>query len=167
MLTQEYLKSVLHYEPETGIFTWLKTRRRDLIGKKAGCILEADRYGTDYWQINLSMKCYKAHRLAWLYMTGSFPKGEVDHRDNNGLNNACSNLRDSTHQNNVKNRILNADNTSGVKGVTWHKKNKRWTAQLNVDGVRMYLGSFTDRGAAADAMRAKRAELHGEFTNHG
>lgn len=74
-LTSETLKELLHYNPETGIFTWAKNAgQRAQVGRIAG-----SRTPSGYIKISLSRKLYAAHRLAWLYMTGSWPENEIDH----------------------------------------------------------------------------------------
>ncbi|ECH9128545.1 HNH endonuclease [Salmonella enterica subsp. enterica] len=71
-----------------------------------------------YWRITHANKCYLAHRLAWFFCYGVWPK-EIDHIDNNKLNNSIGNLREVTHQLNQLNMPLRSNNTSGVKGVNW------------------------------------------------
>lgn len=99
-LTQEYLKSILHYAPETGIFTWIVClSNRAKIGSIAGTIRN-----NGYSKINIGGQLYYAHRLAWLYMTGKWPKEHVDHKDNVRANNKWKNLREATYSQNNKNR---------------------------------------------------------------
>jgi len=107
------------------------------------------------------------HRLAFLYMTGSFPKNDVDHKDSNGLNNKWVNLRESTYSQNAKNRLLNSNSTSKIKGVSFHKKNKKWVAYVNNNSSRYYLGLFTKIEDAESAVKKMREKLHGEFCKHG
>lgn len=87
----------------------------------------------------------------------------VDHRDSNGLNNQKGNLRLATQIENARNRIINSSNTSGYKGVCWHKQTKKWIAAIRCEGKRKYLGIFNDRIEAARAYDAAAREFHGEF----
>jgi citrate synthase len=92
-LTAEELRRVLHYDPDTGIFTWKVTlSNRNPAGKKAGCI---DHYG--YIMMSIHGKRYKAHRLAWLYMTGAWPTNQIDHKFNNRSDNRFSELREADY----------------------------------------------------------------------
>jgi AP2 domain/HNH endonuclease len=88
---------------------------------------------------------------------------ETDHKDCNGLNNKLSNLRVATSAQNQFNQRLRKDNKSGVKGVYWCKRGKRWRAQIRVNGKHIYLGSYTDKNDAAAAYAKASAEMHGEF----
>lgn len=87
----------------------------------------------------------------------------IDHRDGNGLNNQKSNLRGCTHQQNMQNKRLPANNTSGYKGVRWYKRTGRWIAGCKMDGRLYHLGYFDDPIEAAKAYDAKALELFGEF----
>ena len=109
MFTQQELKRQLHYNPETGVFTWLvSNNNRIRVGDKAGAVSS----GKSYCRIKINGKSYGAHRLAFFYMHGEFPLKDVDHVDGNGLNNKWLNLRQVTHQENQKNQRLRKDNTS-------------------------------------------------------
>lgn len=90
----------------------------------------------------------------------------VDHADGNGLNNRRQNLRPATVSQNMQNTRLRANNTSGVKGVSWSPADKRWYAYINVDGKRHRLGAFREIGPAAEAVSVARAAMHGEYGRH-
>ena len=143
MITQEELKQHLHYDPETGDFTWISTRKSKpyLIGQPAGANARSD---SPRIVIRVLNKSYQAHRLAWLYMTGEHPSDTIDHIDGNGLNNKWSNLRAATKYENATNLGLKCTNTSGYPGVTWAKKNKNWMAMISIKRHATYLGAFTD-----------------------
>jgi len=154
MLTQLKIKQHLHYTPKTGVFIRLKT------GEVAG---GARKDG--YHRISIHNKRYYAHRLAWLYEYGYMPK-QIDHIDHNPSNNKISNLREATQKENQKNMSKGKNNTSGVVGVGWHKKSKRWRAYICVDGSNISLGYFTLFHEAVNAR--KNAEvLYGFHENHG
>jgi hypothetical protein len=154
-LTQEYLKSILHYDPETGIFTRLvKRNRRFLVGSIAGSPSSAG-----YSYIYIDGKHYVASRLAWFYMTGNWPLKEIDHKNRNPSNDKFGNLREATRSQNLMNRE--------VKGVHYHKKKGRWIAAIAINRKRTYLGSFSSQEEAHVAYMARARELHGEFYYRG
>lgn len=157
-ITQVQLKELLHYDPETGIFTRLR-------GKGKGTIAGTLHHG--YIEIRAGGPIYGAHRLAWLYVHGELPENEIDHRDGNRSNNRISNLREATRQDNNINRKRPKHNASGIKGVFLEKRYGTWTAQITHNGNQMNLGSFKTKEEAAAVLTAKRIELHGEFCNHG
>lgn len=161
-LTQARLKELLHYDPETGIFTWLVTRGGGASsGRKAGAINRR----TGYFRIGLDGKDYLSHRLAWLYSYGSWPTDQLDHIDRDRSNNRISNLRPSNGAGNSNNRGLRSDNTSGFRGVraVKNKKHVRWASYGCVDGKDKYLGRFSTPEEAASVAEAWRKEHHGEF----
>ncbi len=163
MLTQTKLKEILHYNPDTGIFTWLiAPSRSTTIGDIAGTYLKDGGI-----QICIAGKLYKAHRLAFLYMDGIFPVDYIDHKDTIRSHNWWSNLRKATFSNNMHNVTLRKDNTSGVKGVTWCKTYSKWLARVRLNGKYKHVGYFDDLNKAEIAIRRVREELHGEFANHG
>ena len=163
MLTQNLLKECLHYDPETGIFVWLKSaNKRVHIGSIAGTINH-----DGYRRIKLQGKIYSAHRLAFLYMNGSFPPEETDHINGVRDDNRFSNLRLATSSENMCNRGKQVDNTSGFKGVIWNKRDKKWRAQIMQMNRRVYLGHFDSPEAAHQAYVEAAKRLHGDFANFG
>lgn len=161
-VTKAILQDILHYDPDTGIFTWkISTARRIHVGDTAGHI-RPDGYGV----ITLKGVRYLSHRLAFLYMTGEFPANTVDHIDGNTGNNSWSNLRDVEHTENCKNQKRAKNNTSGVIGVNWHSRYKKWTAFISIHGVYKFIGSFDDFFEAV-AIRKSAENRHGYHVNHG
>lgn len=160
-LNQNRLKELLDYNPDTGVFTWKVSRG----SVRAGSVSKAtDTYG--YTHIKINRRIYRAHRLAFLYMTGNFPEYEVDHINGVPDDNRWVNLRAVAHIENGKNQKKPNDNTSGFIGVCWNKKNRKWYVQINVDGKRKHVGSYVCKMAAVGARRA--AELkYGFHENHG
>lgn len=156
-ITQELLHAYLHYDPETGIFIRLKAwNRPSRIGKKAGYP-----HKDGYWSITVLKKSYLAHRLAWLYMTGSFPEFELDHLNGIRDDNAFANLREATHSQNLQNtRKARSDSKSGVLGVTWYAPTKKWRATIILNGKQIHIGYFATTELAHAAYLAKKRELH-------
>lgn len=152
------LRALLHYEPETGIFT----RRIGVRGFAAGSIAGVFHRQSGYTIIGVDRRKYRAHRLAWLCMTGEWTD-EVDHRDTDRANNRWANLREATRSQNNANMSLRRDNSSGAKGVSWDGKNKRWKACIVVSGRQHHLGRFNLRDEAAAAYFAAATAHYGEF----
>lgn len=153
-LTADRLRELLHYDPETGIFTW-KNRQR--YGKKVNG--QAGHCRSDgYVCIMVDSQMQQAHRLAWLYMTGEHPKQCIDHIDGNPGNNRFSNLRDLSRGVNAQNRRVSTLSTSGLIGA--QKNGNRWLANIYVDKKRVYLGSFSTAEEAHAAYLAAKAIHH-------
>jgi hypothetical protein len=165
MITQHELKESLTYDPVTGQFIWLAPSKFSNI--KPGSIAGSLKHD-GYVQVKVRGKRYYAHRLAWLYMSGEFPKNFIDHIDGNKANNSWINLREATNAQNQRNSKMNVKNTSGVKGVSWHKKSHKWQAHIGLeDGRNKNLGSFNSIEEAKKVVEEYRSKLHGEFANHG
>lgn len=167
-LDQCALKTMLHYDPETGVFTWLERSdaRPQWNGRYAGKTAGYARVATGggvYWSIRIFDWPFHAHRLAWLYMTGAWPSDVVDHRDMDGLNNRWGNLREATKSQNAANSRLSRANTSGFKGASYHQQSGRWRATIMVSGKQKWLGYHDTPEAAHAAYRAALIERSGEF----
>lgn len=167
-MDQSTLQSLLHYEPATGVFTWKERtggNKSDNIfnslfaGKIAGSRVSTPRSKTSYVAIKLGGKMRKAHRLAFIYMTGSAPE-QVDHIDHNGMNNVWSNLRASDSKDNARNLPLQKSNKTNVIGVNWHKAAKKWHVRaVNNDGVRVDLGRYDCFDRAVSVRKAYEVEF--------
>lgn len=165
MITQSRLKELLSYDPLTGIFIRkIRTSNRVRVGDEAGSLCRDGR--TSYKLIMLDRKRYKAHRLAWLYVHGEHPKGHIDHIDGNGLNNRIENLRDANPTQNQRNACKRLDNTSGITGVSFCNRDKKWVAQISTSYGRKRLGNF-DSIESAIAARKDAESKHGYHENHG
>ena len=155
----DLVRSLLRYEPTTGIFYWrVSPTRSVLVGSVAG-----RNSNTGYRQIGIGGKLYQAHRLAWLYVHGELPDAQIDHKNLDRRDNRIDNLRIATPSEQARNQRLRADSTSGFKGVTWDKANRRWLAQIKGDKKRYSLGLFATAEEAHAAYMAKAIELFGEF----
>ena len=158
MITQEYLKEILTYNKEAGIFTWKVNHTQKIrIGNIAGTL------NKNYILIQINKKKYSAHRLAWLYEYGNFPKHNIDHIDGNPSNNKISNLREANQSQNGMNKKLHKNNNSGIKGVGWHKASKKWRARITINRIQHNLGLFDDKELAELVVMEARNKYHGEF----
>lgn len=163
MITQKQLKAVLDYCPETGVFRWAKDcGSRAKRGNIAGSNLTSDGYVV----IRIRRCGYTAHRLAYLWMTGSFPAKEVDHINGIRDDNRWYNLREVDRVGNTTNTKRRRTNTSGVTGVTYSKNKERWVSRINVNKRRVELGQFKDFDEAV-RVRREAEKKYGYHPNHG
>ena len=159
MITQTKLKELLHYDPDTGVFTWISpTSNRVSIGDVAGTI-----NWKGYLVVGLENARFRLHRLAFLYMTGEHPSDQVDHINGDKSDNRWLNLRIASNSQNHMNVGLQSNNTSGEKGVVFHKPSGKWVARVKVQGKLHSLGCYDDKDAAIIVVRAARKRLHGDF----
>jgi hypothetical protein len=158
MLTRHKLKSLLHYNPRTGLWTNLVDRTRKNAGKRAGWINE-----NGYVELSVSGRYYKSHRLAWFYMTGRWPQHQIDHKNTSRSDNRWNNLRVATHGQNRRNCTKYANNTSGLKGVSWHVQHGKWQAQIQIDKKKQYLGFFNTPEQAYKAYTIAAKKHFGKF----
>ena len=156
-ITQERLKYLFRYEPDTGHFIRLvKTARRTKIGDIAGT-----RHNKGYWFIMVDGVKYLAHRLAWLYTTGEWPNDQIDHIDLDKSNTRWLNLREANNSKNQGNKPVRSDSISGLKGA--FKREGKWVSFISVNGVRHHIGTFASPHLANAAYEVKAIELFGEF----
>jgi len=147
----EDLKAILSYDPAEGIFRWRIAPRGRLAGQKAGSLCNG------YVRIQIGKVNYAAHRLAFLYMTGSWPDAEIDHINRNKSDNKWLNLRASTRSQNCINK------GSENKGVHFIKKTGKYAAVIGKDGKRIRIGTFPSAELASEAYRNMAKDLYGEF----
>ncbi len=161
MITQERLKELLKYNPDTGIFIWIKSVGTVRSGAEAGCIND-----NGYLLIQIDGRRYRGHRLCFLYMTGSFPVADVDHLNHVRDDNRWANIREATAQDNAKNRVIASHNKSGFIGVYFCADRDAWRSQICVNRKKKHLGYFKQK---SDAVKARHiAERHYNFhENHG
>jgi hypothetical protein len=134
-MTQEELKTLLRYDPETGKFFWIHARGNLKAGAPAGA---SDKQG--YRVIGVNGKYHKAHRLAFLYMTGKFPPDMVDHINRDTGDNRWENLREVTRSQNCQNKE--------AKGIHRMKRNGKWMAYIKLNGKLKHLGYFHTKDEA-------------------
>ena len=155
----EELKEFLDYNPDTGIIIWKKSpSNRVKVGGEAGYITY---HG--YKAIKFKNQQYRFHRIAYYMHHGIDPLGKmVDHENLNKQDNWIKNLRLATRPENGWNRKLNTNNTSGVMGVCWLEKRKRWVAQIKVNGKTMWR-SFVNKEDAIQARKEAEKKYFGKF----
>lgn len=153
MLTQARLCELLSYNRSTGQFTWKESRGSVAAGTPAGTPKDG------YLVIRIDKALYRAHRLAWLYETGEFPEGHLDHENNNRAINVFDNLRSADFKQNGANMSIHKDNTSGYKGVSWNKGKKKWQTKIK----NKHIGYFVDPKLAALKYDVEAKRLDGEF----
>ena len=158
MITQSELKELVHYNDQTGIFTWKKSRKGCAIGSVAGSL-----HLNGYIYININYKKYLAHRLAWVYQYKEFPANEIDHIDGNKSNNKIENLRNATRSENLRNTTLNVRNKSGHKNISLHKPTGLWRAVLTMNKHIVINKYFKNIDDAVNFIKEKREEYHGNF----
>lgn len=172
-LDQDTLRALVHYEPTTGVFTWLPRKPisksvKMWNGKFANKpITILDSYG--YIQINITIngvaKHYKGHRLAWLYVYGEHPKSEIDHVNQIRTDNRISNLRLASKAENQYNVTQpRKHNMSGEKGVKWCPRDNNYMARIVAGGKEIYLGKFKDIESAKAAYSAAHIRYAKQFS---
>lgn len=159
-LTAERLRELLVYDPGTGVFTnRIQRGSRGPIGAVAG---NYDKDG--YIVISISGQKFRAGRLAFLYMTGRWPR-EIDHKDRVRDNDAWLNLRECTRSENVA-HSERATGESGLRGVKFDPKTSTWRSRIAFGGYREWLGPFGTKEEAYAAYLAAANSAHGEFALH-
>ncbi len=175
--TAAFLRECLSYDPDTGELRWLVRPERHFVDKPNRkkshvCALWNGRFAGNaagsitlmgYLEIGIDGERYLAHRLIWAWMTGQWPRDEIDHVDLNRMNNAFSNLRAATSSENKSNRRKQSNNTSGFKGVSWYKAGAKWRADIMKDGRYKFLGYFAEKSEAVDRYNQAAKKLHGQF----
>lgn len=153
--TAERIRELLRYDPEGGGFVWLKPRSAGVrAGDSAGCGVQQG-----YVQIAVDGVRYRAHRLAWLWMTGHWPSGVIDHINADTGDNRWANLRDVSKSVNQQNqRRAYASSTTGFMGVS--PEGRKFKARIRVGGERLYLGLFPTAQLAYEAYLAVKRQFH-------
>lgn len=178
-LNAENVRDLFRYEPDSGKLFWKKRDAKYFKdgghtaehkaaawnAKFAGLeITYRDRNG--YIRLALLGSSVAAHRVIWLLVNGRWPDGFIDHVNGVKSDNRLCNLRDVTHQDNMRNQRRRKDNLTGTMGVCWHKQNGKWWARITVNGRDRSLGLFDNLEAAIAARKAAEVEF-GFHENHG
>ena len=176
-LTTDVVRELLDYDEHTGIFTWKARDRRWFKTEGSFKRFHTIFAGTVTGNVFKSVRGYPAlrikvfginclaHRLAFIWMGEALPP-QVDHLNRNSLDNRWENLFASSQEENMKNRSMMNNNTSGVTGVYWHKQTGKWQAQVSIGGKQKNLGYFVDLVEATEVVRAAR-EGNGFSDGHG
>lgn len=174
MLDTNRLKEMLSYDPLTGLLTW-KTRPVHHFKRERDCKSWNTRYAgritgcpdpNGYLRVNIRGTPYLAHQLAWAIYYGEFIPF-IDHKNLIHSDNKISNLRECTKSQNQHNRTVNTNNTSGYKGVCFHRQNGKWRAYIVLNWKQKHLGLFDTPEEAHRAYCVAANVMHGEFANHG
>jgi len=154
-ITQVYIKSILDYDQDTGIFKWkVKKAARMNIGDIAGYLNPKG-----YVRISINLKVYSAHRLAWLYVIGELPAYQIDHINRVRSDNRFCNLRQATNKLNQENTNTRKDNSSGICGVNLRQNNK-WIARIQHNSLRINLGTYATFEEAVQARRIAEKQYY-------
>lgn len=158
-VTEDELKRLLSYDPESGEFRWLvcSPKKPQMLGTVAGTPL------LGYTVIRINRRGYKAHRLAWLYMHGEMPSCDIDHINCLKSDNRLANLRLCTKAGNGQNTRKRPNMSSRYKGVSRRRLTGKWKAGIDVQGRKIYLGYHDTEEAAYAAYREAALRYHGEF----
>ncbi len=171
----ETLRRLLAFDPETGDLAWLPRPEGMFPDKRSFGIWNTRYAGKPAFTSvdSRGYRCgrvfdrpYRAHRIAWALATGVWPSGTIDHINGDKTDNRPANLRNVPLNENAKNRPMQSNNTSGIAGVSWNKRHRKWEANIRISGRRLHLGRFDDIQAAAEARRAADRK-YGFHENHG
>ena len=155
-MTQDELKALFLYDPETGIFTRKKWRSSNAVmGAAAGTT-----HTKGYIAIWIGGRRHMAHRLAWLYVYGEWPTKQIDHINGKKDDNRISNLRLADNAENQQNINTPRTNKSGVKGVFWNRFVNKWHAQIGIEGRNKHIGLYERFEDAVEARRQAEIENH-------
>lgn len=165
MLTHKRLLELIDYNPETGIAYWKITSGGRKAGSRVGTVMYGSKRSKPYRYFGCAehgpRKLPFSH-MAHFYMTKRWPKGEMDHKNGDTLDNRWSELRPATREQNEANRGARRHNKLGIKGVVLTKAGK-YTAAIYRRGAREYLGVFDTPQEASAAYLAKAAAFDGKF----
>lgn len=157
-LTQDLLNELFEYKK--GKLYWKRENKNQV--RRGQCAGWLDK---KYMRVMINDKAYLVHRLIYMMHHGFMPDF-IDHINGNGLDNRIENLRGVSKTENNRNRRINTNNLSGVKGVHWDAPRKKWKAQLCFEGKQHYLGVFNTLEEASKVVQAARKKHHGEFARH-
>lgn len=151
------LRECIHYDPETGAFTRkVRLAHRHQVGDDA-----THPMSNGYMRVAIDSQRYLAHRIAWLYVHGEWPKNHIDHINGNRADNRLANLRDVSRSINQQNRRKpDSDNQSGLLGAHYHGQNRNWVARVRVNGRAKHIGSFPTPELAHEAYVEAKRRLH-------
>ena len=160
----EFLKEHFSYDPETGVFTWIKTRMRPYLGRPAGSLSNQ----SGYIVLTINNKHYQAHRAAWAFVYGEWPADDIDHINRVRTDNRICNLRSCTRGQNRLNTHRPEKSNTGIKGVSYNPvyRKKPWRARVIVNFQKVLDKSYATAEEANAAAIEARNRFHGEFARH-
>lgn len=159
-LTHEGLRSLISYDAESGALMWLEAAGPSRAWQQAGRPT-----ARGYIYVNIAGETHPAHRLIWFYVTGRWPLGDIDHRDGVKGNNRWANLRDVSHAENAQNKRKAAlHSRTGLLGVHYDERRRRFVASIRVNGKGKMLGRFQTAKEAQEAYLGAKRELHATCT---
>lgn len=158
-VSAEEVRRRIRVDPDTGALFWRSDPPK---GRLVGDRLPFRDNGNGYLYSTVNRRGYGVHRLVWAALRGVWPV-EVDHIDGDKSNNRPANLREASRSQNECNKTVKSNNTSGYKGVGWHKCKDRWRAYIQIDGRQISLGYHDTPELAHRAYCGAASKLHGEF----
>lgn len=171
------LERVLSYNKETGEFIWRKMPEdllpeknirngwnKKFAGTSAGSVYKM--HGREKLSIGLFGESYLLHRIAWVMGGNEMPHDDfhIDHINGNPLDNRLCNLRVATNSQNVSNGNVRKNNTSGIRGVSYFKRDRKWGATIRLNGKTLHLGTFNTKGEAAIVSAKASLRYFGKFS---
>lgn len=171
------LNQLLRYDAETGKLFWLQRSSEMFKGEVQTPEHCADRWNSrcagqealssitarGYRAGKIFGRMFYAHRVIWAMQTGEWPSALIDHKDTDRSNNRWDNLRQATPSQNQHNKRLTSANSSGIKGVSRHKRSGKWQANISLHGKQKHLGVFDSIEQAEHRVNAARCALHLEY----
>jgi hypothetical protein len=157
------MREFIAYDPETGEMTWKKVLSNRT---KPNAVCGGNLDSKGYKRVCFDKKQYRAHRVAWALFYDKEPTLQIDHINGNKLDNRISNLRQATNYENSRNCGISKNNTSGITGVTYHAKAKKWIAQIMVNRQNYYLGLYNNMADAAAARQAAQIQFFQNFSRN-
>lgn len=155
LLNQDKVRGLFGYDPLTGILRWkIQPRANVKMGREAGWVMDGWKF------VMIEQKTYPVSCVIWLWMTGKYPIGQIDHKDRCRSNNKWANLREVPQDINKQNKGLQCNNKSGVRGTYWNKAIKKWHTQISVKGKRKHLGFFNSLVEASAARKEAERLLY-------
>ena len=149
---------VLDYDAATGELFWNDKAPVKVRNKPANA-----KDGQGYIHLKVGGKMILGHRIVWFKVYGEFPSLQIDHINGIKDDNRISNLRLASNSQNSMNKGKQSNNTSGFKGVTFHKHTKKYHAKICINGQRTSLGYYDVAADAYNAYLKAQGELHGQF----
>lgn len=165
-ITQQLLYELFDYREDGNLVRkYPAAGVKNGIGSVVGCKPKKISRNNRYVKTTLFGKHWCVHKLVYMYHRGYVPE-HIDHVNMDSLDNRIENLREVTKSQNMANRKLMANNTSGCKGVSWNKARGKWAVYINVNSTRKSVGAFEDFELAELVAMEARNKYHGEFANH-